>query len=870
MPDLILPQKRSPFRLLVQSILRIPHFWYVRCPRWFFPFLKRVSLVVEDRLAILLMARLLFTPLFHDPSIVGRLLSFFYRLLRVVGGALCLVFCCVLLLALFLCWLAFPPLCLYQAFKAPSYFILLLLAAVGVLLWQLRHPRRRISEVKNQPVIKIEEIATRKVLRVSQFDSLRFLTIAHRFPRLNELLRRLEIKLPLRISAPALQVFRDKKVWEIAFREAVETGADYLQLEHLFFGVLGFEEMREVVSNLGLKIEDVHEVIKWLSQQERWKHPPRIWDPNFEFKSHGGVNRSMLARVTPILNQYSTDLTVEAQEGRLPRVIGKEKVLEKMLTILSRAEKNNVLLLGKPGCGKTVTVGGIAQKIIEGGADPVLWDKRLVRLDISSLLAGAKTRGEIEGRLVEIIKEIKAAGNIILFIDEIHNLVSHDATAASVFAALEPHFSDPQLPLIGTDTFESYRRFIEPQAAFARIFEIVELPEANFEQTLEVLKYEAFRLEREREILISYPALVTSIKLAAKFFHERVLPDKALDLLDETVSRVVKASRSAGQSPRSAWGENFVTAEDVAKLVSEKIGVPLTQITVEESKVLLRLEERLHKRIVDQEEAIKAIAQAMRRARVGLREENRPVASLLFVGPTGVGKTEMAKALAESYFGSEEKMLRLDMSEYQTPESVERLLSGALIEGIRRQPFSLVLLDEFEKAHKDVLNIFLQVLEDGRLTSTAGQTVDFSSSIIIATSNVGAHLIFENLEKGLRMTAILPQLEDAVRRTFAPELLNRFDGVIFCNALTLENVRDIARLMIKKVQKSLSEKKIKLEVTDEALAELARQGYTPSQGARPLRRLIQDRIESPLAKKILSGEIKKGDTVKIDAGWLRG
>ena len=856
MPDLVLPQKHSPFKLFVQSILRIPLFWYAKAPRWFFVFLKRVVLVAEDRLAVRLMARLIFTPLFRDPSFAGRFVSFFYRLLRVILGVLIIILIGLFFLSLFLIWLLFPPVCLYRSFKNPFYLVFLPVAAVGVLVWQLKYPRRRISEVKNQPVIKIEDVATRKVLRVSQLDSVRFLTIAHRFPRLNELLRRLEIKLPLKVSAPALQVFRDKKVWEIAFREAVETGADYLRLEHLFFGVLGFEEMREVTSDLGLKIEDIHETIKWLNQQRRWKHPPRIWDPDFEFKSRGGVNRSMLARVTPTLNQYSTDLTLRYVQGKLPKVIGKEKILEKMLTILSRAEKNNVLLLGEPGCGKTVTVGGIAQKIIEGGADPVLWDKRLVRLDISSLLAGTKTRGEIEERLVAIIEEIKLAGNIILFIDEIHNLVSQDPTTASVFAALEPHFSDPSLPLIGADTFESYRRFIEPQASFARIFEIVELPEASFGQTLEILKFEAWKLERDREVTISYPALIASIKLAAKFFHDRVLPDKAIDLLDETVSRVVKSEG------------NFVTAEDVAKLVSEKIKVPLTQITTEESEALLNLEERLHQRIVDQEEAIRAIAQAMRRARVGLREENRPVASLLFVGPTGVGKTEIAKALAESYFGSEEKMIRLDMSEYQTPDSVDRLLSGALVEDIRRQPFSLILLDEFEKAHEDVLNIFLQVLEDGRLTSTAGQTVDFSNAIIIATSNVGAYLIFENLEKGFKMKAILPQLEDLVGRTFTPELLDRFDGVIYCNALTLENVRDIAKLMIKGVENSLAEKEIKLEVTDEALAVLAQQGYTPSQGARPLRRLIQDKIESPLAEKILSGEIKKGDTVKIGLDWL--
>ncbi len=857
MPDLVLPQKHPPLKALITSVLGVPLFWYIRVPGRFLILLKRAAVVGEDRLAITLMARLLITPLFGDPSIVGRLVGFFYRLLRIVFSSLIIVFCLLFIFALLLAWLLFPPFCLYQMLTTDPLFVLpLFLVAIVVVVHRARYPKFRISEVKDSPVVTADDITTREALRVIDFDATRFLTTAHNFPRLENLLQRLEVEFPLKVSGLGLQVFRDKRVWDIAFREAVETQAKYIRLEHLFFGVLAFEEMKDTVEYLGLKIEDVHEAIKWVFEQERWARTPKIWDVDFDYQSRGGVNRSMLARVTPTLNQYSTDLTIEAQKGLLPRVIGKDKVLEQMITVLSRAEKNNVLLLGEPGCGKTVAVSGLAQMIVEGGRDQVLWDKRLVRLDISSLLAGVKTRGDVEGRLTAIIEEIKLAGNIILFIDETHNLVSEDPTTAAAFAALETHFSDPSSPLIAADTFGNYRKFIEPHAAFARIFEIVELPEANFEQSLEILKYEATEFEKDRGVVISYPALTSAIQFAAKFFHERVLPDKALDLLDEAVSRVVKVNG------------NFVGSEDVAKLVSEKINVPVTQITAEESEALLNLEERLHQRIVNQEESIEAIAAAMRRARVGLREENRPISSLLFVGPTGVGKTEMAKALAEAHFGAQEKMIRVDMSEYQTPGSVERLLSGALVEGIRRQPFSLVLLDEFEKAHEDVLNIFLQVLEDGRLTSTAGQTVDFSNSIIIATSNVGAHLIFENLEKGFKMAAILPQLEDEVQRTFAPELLNRFDGIIFCNALTLENVADIARLMVKRVEKTLAEKEIKLEISDEAVVELARLGYTPEQGARPLRRLIQDKLESPLAKKILSGEVKKKDTVKIDSSWL--
>lgn len=804
-------------------------------------------------MAILVMAELLFVPLFRDPSIVGRIVSFIYRILRVVFGAVLLLLADLLLLVVLLLWLLLPPLSVLLSFRESRALLPFIFVLLIVWWYVSRRPHCQISEIKEMPLVRINEVATRKLLAVLGLDSNQFLSLAHRLPRIRNLLQRLEVELPLKFSSSPLKIFRDRRVWEIAFREALETDADYLRTDHLFFGALAFEEMKDVAEQLNIKIEDLKGVLTWVYQMDYWEHPPRLWDPSFEIKRRGGINRSMLARVTPTLNQHGTDLTIEAHKGRLPKIFGKEKVLEKMVTILSRSEKNNILLLGEPGCGKTVTVGGLAQIIIEGGSDSVLWDKRLVRLHISSLLAGAKTRGEVEARLVQILEEIKAAGNVILFIDEIHRLAGEDL---QVLSALEPYFSDPNLSLIAADTWQKYREFLEPQEAFVRIFETVELPEASFEQTLEILKFTAYRLEDEHGLTISYPALTASIKLAARFFHERVLPDKAVDLLDEAAALVRKA------------GRDFISQEDVVRLVSDKVKVPLTQVTAEESEALLNLEGKLHQRIVNQEEAVAEIAKAMRRARVGLREENRPVASLLFVGPTGVGKTEMAKALSEIHFGSQEKMIRFDMSEYQTPESVDRLLGSSQLERLRRQPFSLVLLDEFEKAHGDVLNIFLQVLEDGRLTNTAGYVVDFSNTIIIATSNVGAHLIFENLKKGFRMKAILPPLEHEVRRTFAPELLNRFDGIIYCNALSLEDVQDVARLMIKRVEKSLVEREVRLEISDDVLLELARRGYTPSQGARPLRRLIQDKIESQLAEKILAGDIKKGDIVRIDLGWL--
>jgi ATP-dependent Clp protease ATP-binding subunit ClpC len=854
MPEIILPTPRLRLKTLPLSFLNLPFFYYYQTPWRFFSFLKRFTLVLEDRLAILVMAELLFVPLFRDPSIVGRAVSFVYRILRVVFGTTFLLLADLLLLILFLLWLILPPFLVLFSLREPRSLLPLIFVLLIVWWYASRRPRYQISEIEKQPLVRVDEVATRKVLAVLGLDSNQFLSLAHRFPRIRNLLQRLEVELPLKFSSSPLKIFRDRRVWEIAFREALETNADYLRTDHLFFGALAFEEMQDVSEQLNIKIEDLKGVLIWVYQMDYWRHPPRLGDPRFEIKRRGGINRAMLARVTPTLNQYSNDLTTEADKGRLPKIFGKEKVLEKMVTILSRSEKNNVLLLGEPGCGKTVTVGGLAQTIIEGGSDSVLWDKRLVRLHISSLLAGAKTRGEVEARLVQILEEIKAAGNVILFIDEIHRLAGEEQ---QVLSALEPYFADPNLSLIAADTWQNYRKFLEPQEAFVRIFETIELPEASFEQTLEVLKYTAWQLESEHRLTISYSALTASIKLAARFFHERVLPDKAVDLLDEAAALVRKA------------GRDFVGREDVTRLVSEKLKMPLSQITAEEGEALLDLEGKLHQRIVNQEEAVAEIAKAMRRARVGLRQENRPVASLLFVGPTGVGKTEMAKALAESYFGSEEKMIRFDMSEYQTPESVDRLLDSPPLERLRRQPFSLVLLDEFEKAREDVLNVFLQVLEDGRLTSTEGRTIDFANSIIIATSNVGAHLIFENLEKGFKMVAILPQLEDEIQRVFAPELLNRFDGIIYCNGLSLENVQDVARLMIKRVEKSLAEKEIKLEITDEAVAELARQGYTPSQGARPLRRLIQDKIESQLAEKILSGEVKKGETVRVDLGWLR-
>lgn len=619
------------------------------------------------------------------------------------------------------------------------------------------------------------------------------------------------------------------------------------------------------------KEADFAAVLKWLADRWEREHPPFLWEERYRFGPLGGVNRTWTGRVTPDLDRYSLDLTREAQGGRLPLLIGKEKPLASLIRALEKESGNSVLLVGPSGCGKTSLVLGLAQEIVRGARSPALSGKRLISLEIGALIAGTKSGGDLQERMQAVLRDIEASGKSLLFIDEVHNVIAAGGgvDTSLIFSALEPHLSAGRLQIIGATNWENYRRYIEPNEAFARLFTLVEIEEATFEETLRILEHLSGRLERKYRLAVSYPALRQAIALATRFITERALPDKAVATLEEAV---VYASHYKKPG-------DLLTGEDVAKFITEKTNVPVTEINQNEAGKLLRLEEAMHQRLIGQSEAISAIADAIRRARVGLRDPRRPIASLLFVGPTGVGKTEAAKTLAAVFFGREDRLLAFDMSEYQREDSVNRLIGappgpgqvaplGLLTEKVRQHPYSLVLFDEAEKAHPRILDVFLQVLEEGRLTDAAGLTVNFTNTLLIFTSNAGADLIYRSLREGRLPADLNNDLFSFLQGSFRIELLNRFDGVVAFSPLTLPQISQIVRLKLNKLVQQMAAKGITLCYDDSLVEAAAHLGFDPALGARPLRRLIQDKIESYLAKAMLSGHLGKGQSLTLRATAL--
>lgn len=587
-----------------------------------------------------------------------------------------------------------------------------------------------------------------------------------------------------------------------------------------------------------------------------------------------------------VLEKYGIDLTQQAKDGKLDPVVGRDKETERLIHILLRRTKNNPIVIGEAGVGKTAIIEALAQKIVEGSVPHDLLDKRIIQLELSSLVAGASHRGEFEERLQDVIHETQAAnGKIILFIDEIHTLIGAGDSGGALDASniIKPYLARGQLQLIGTTTTAEFRKHFEKDKAFERRFQsvLVDEPEEEVaQQMLDVLrpKYEKFH-----SVEVTPEAIEAAVHLSKKYIGERYLPDKAVDLLDEA-SAEVKLQHTEGKR-----ADNKVVKTDIEKVVAAWTGIPITRLTEDESQKLIHLEDVIHKRLVDQEEAVTAVSEAVRRGRIGLAAANRPIASFIFLGPTGVGKTELAKALAEILFGRDDLLVRLDMSEYMEKHEVAKLIGappgyvgyeegGQLTEAVRAKPYSIVLLDEIEKAHPDVFNILLQLLEDGRLTDNKGNTISFKNTIIIATSNIGSAVIQQTLlaqaangvqvispeEEAKKYSELSATLMDELRKFFKPELLNRFDDIVMFKPLRLRDMDQIARLGIEKTQKLLKEQKVGLDITDKAISILAKEGYDPVYGARPLRRLVQTAVENPIAVLLINKTFVPGDTIKID------
>lgn len=714
---------------------------------------------------------------------------------------------------------------------------------------------------------------------------------------------------------------RAKKVIELSMDEARKLGHSYVGTEHILLGLIreGEGVAARVLNNLGVSLNKARQQVL------------HLLGSNEAASSHQGGGTSNAN--TPTLDSLARDLTVVAREGSLDPVIGRSKEIQRVIEVLSRRTKNNPVLIGEPGVGKTAIAEGLAQQIVNNEVPEILRDKRVMTLDMGTVVAGTKYRGEFEDRLKKVMDEIRQAGNIILFIDELHTLIGAGGAEGAIDASniLKPSLARGELQCIGATTLDEYRKYIEKDAALERRFQPIQVDEPTLDESIQILKGLRDRYEAHHRVSISDEAIEQAVKLSDRYISDRFLPDKAIDLIDEAGSKVrlrsfttppnlkeleqklesIRNEKDASvqsqefekaaslrdteqrlreelEETKKAWKQeqgkenSAVTVEDIAMVVSSWTGVPVSKLAQEESERLLNMEEILHSRVIGQEEAVKAVAKAVRRARAGLKDPKRPIGSFIFLGPTGVGKTELARALAESMFGDEDAMIRIDMSEYMEKHSTSRLVGsppgyvgydegGQLTEKVRRKPYSVVLLDEIEKAHPDVFNILLQVLEDGRLTDSKGRTVDFRNTILIMTSNVGADTLKRNKHLGFTVETEGQDYKDMkgkvmseMKRAFRPEFLNRIDEIIVFHSLEKPHLAEIVKLMADQLTRRLKEQEIELELTKAAIDKIAEEGFDPEYGARPLRRAIQKHVEDRLSEELLRGVIQKGQKVTLD------
>ena len=719
-----------------------------------------------------------------------------------------------------------------------------------------------------------------------------------------------------------------QQVLQFAFEEAQKLGTSYVSTEHLLLGLVRYKDgiALNVLRRLGVSPEQIRRQTRRVLQES--SAPRRTPERTRERREKRGAK-------TPMIDQLAVDLTGLAEEGKLDPVIGRQMEIERVIQILARRTKNNPALMGEPGVGKTAIVEGLSQRIVEGDVPAPLLGKRVLQLDVGSLVAGTMYRGQFEERLKKVIDEL-IASEAILFIDEVHMLVGAGAAGSSVDAAniLKPALSRGELQVIGATTLEEYRKHIESDSALERRFQPILVEEPSIDETIEILRGVRSAYEEHHRLNITDDALDAAARLSARYVTERFLPDKAIDLIDESASRVRMYKSPAAQEAkqimadlkevrqkanqaieaeneevtqelqqkeveleadlerlRTSWDRDnspTVTVEDIAELISMWTGVPVMQIAQEESERLLQMEEELREAIVGQEEAIEAISKAVRRARAGMKDPRRPIGSFIFLGPTGVGKTELTKALARFLFGSEEALIQLDMSEFMERHSVSRLVgappgyvgyeeAGQLTEALRRRPYSIVVFDEIEKAHPEAHNMLLQIMEEGHLADARGRKVDFRNAIVVMTSNVGADMIMrqgslgfqlkkeEEVEEKLAYRDMRKKLTESLRRVFRPEFINRVDSVIVFRALSPEDIHNIVSLEMDKVAKRLEEHDIRLEPTEEAIRTLGELGYEREFGARPLKRVIQQRVEDTLSDALLSGEFVDGDVIIIDS-----
>lgn len=832
--------------------MRLARFLYIDSYYLFIRTWQHTLQVLEEDLAVGLMYKLLFTPLFHDKSLVGRLLSFWFRSTRIGIGLIAYFFATLILIFIALAWYLWPVFLIFSQTRflglsiflfGLALFIDKVLAFPKNQLWHIKSP----EDIWDATKLKKAEISWEK--------------LTQSYP-VEKLLESLEVRKEHFINFnPVYNESLNQRILDLA----KFSRAKYIDQTHIWVVMLEqIPTLATALLSFTLKKEDFINTLKFLQEKKNKWRKVFIWDEEFNITHLKGVNRGWLGAPTPSLDQVALDLTKEASKARFPDFIGREKIVLDIVNILSQNSDRNVCLVGEPGSGRSSLVKYLAKKIIAGDAPETLATKRLVELDLGRLIAGIKSEGEMAERIKEIFEEAEFVENIIFFIDEVQNLYLGDAGGSfNLYSLLLPHLESNKLQFIASTESSNYSKIIEKQSFFARVFTKVEVPPASQEETLDIIIQRVIEIERYQKIRFNYLALKEIINLT-KVIHDRVAPDNALFILNEAI-------------PANKNG--LVDSLVIKEIVSRRVNIPILELDSTKKEKLLNLEEEIHQGFIDQEEAVKAVVDSLRRSATSLREENRPISSFLFIGPTGVGKTELAKRLSEVYFSKDEAQgsapfFRFDMSEYQTPDSVSRLIGGSdgqlgqLTEAVKNKPYCLILLDEFEKANSKILTIFLQVLDDGRLTDSSGKTIDFTNTIIIATSNVGSLLIAEGLKQGKSLKKLESQVRIELLKTFSPELYNRFDNIVMFKPLTSGDLEKVVNLKLKALKNKLEEDGYLINFDQSLVKFLAEKGFDTVMGARPMRRLIQDLLETNLSKMILEGKLNKGEKVLVGQEYL--
>src|SRR3989344_2627738 len=814
--------------------ISLVEFWYPEGIAFFLRTWKNLMLLLEEDLAVFLMWRLIFVPLFHDSSFVGRVLSFLFRLFRILIGLFAFALASLTLALIAFYWFGLP---IFAVLDFPHLLSKgLFLSGLGLFIINIfAYPHKKVWSTDNlwlASTVKREKVSFAYFLKNQEVINL---------------LTNLELQVDY---FPSFEIKDIDKVAGKAFGLAKLCGSEYIGPMSFFVTALqDLPNIDNLLLKFELKLSDFTDTVNYLEKKKQTWRKVYIWDEDFVIHHLKGVNRGWLGVPTPALDLVSEDWTKKAALIGFPSLLREHGVVVEVANILSQKTGRNVILVGPPGSGKTALIKELARQIVLGDAPPSLATKRLVLLDLTRLLSGIKTQGELADRIKTIFEEVSFAQNVILVIEEIQQFGLGEAGGSlNLYSLMQPYLESDAFQFIGTTEPENYSHVLEKNSALIRIFRKIEVEPATPLDTLNILEYRSIETERKEKIKTTFIAIKTAVELSQKFIRDRVLPDSAIAVLKEAQTEAI-----------NSW----VTKDVIKKVISSRIKVPLMEVGTVDKNRLLNLEEELHQRLIDQVQAVKAVANSLRRSATGLSEAGRPIGSFLFVGPTGAGKTELAKTLAETYFKTQRAFIRFDMSEYQNPESVVRLIGGSgegglLTEEIRNRPYALLLLDEFEKANDKILTLFLQVLEDGRLTDGAGRTVSFDNTIIIATSNAASLLIAQGLEEKESMAEIDKGVSAELLKVFKPELVNRFDDIVIFKPLSSEDLQKIVLLKIASLKNQLKEKGYLVEFDDNLISELAQRGFDPVLGARPLRRLIQDTLEANLSKLILENQLIKG------------